>query len=135
LEINLELDSQAWVQGDLRLLTQLWSNLIGNAIKYTNQGSITVRTRRIKQTVEGSIIDTGVGISQSEIPYIFDKFYRSQHPQIQELPGDGLGLAFCHLIVQQHEGQIRAESELGAGSTFTFSIPRLLDAPEPQADF
>ncbi len=134
LEIHQELDPNTWVRGDIRLLTQLWSNLIGNAIKYTDKGIITVRTHMVNQTVEGSVSDTGIGVSPSDIPYLFDKFFRSQHPQIQELPGDGLGLAFCQLIVQQHGGQIWVESELGEGSSFSFSIPLLPDPPEALQD-
>jgi PAS domain S-box-containing protein len=129
LAVHQELDPQTWVNGDLRLLTQLWSNLLGNAIKYTHNGSITVHTSRDNHAVRCSVADTGIGISPSEIPYLFDKFYRSQHPQVQDLPGDGLGLAFCKLIVEQHGGRIWVDSEPGVGSTFSFSIPMLTGTP------
>jgi signal transduction histidine kinase len=101
----------------------VWQNLIENAIKYTEEGTIIVRVKAVENQVMGQVIDTGVGISQVDLPYVFDKFFRVRHPKIQETTGTGLGLALVKSIVEKHRGQIWVESELDVGSTFTFALP------------
>jgi two-component system phosphate regulon sensor histidine kinase PhoR len=106
-----------------RRITQVWRNLIGNAIKYTPSGTVTVRTRSADQAVQGQVEDTGIGIPPADQPYIFDKFYRVQVPQTEDITGTGLGLALVKSIVEQHGGRVRVESAPGEGSTFTFTLP------------
>ena len=123
LEINLELDAHPPLAGDPRLLAQLWRNLIDNAIKYTNEGVITVCVRELDSHVLGQVSDTGIGIAPSELPFVFDKFYRAGHNASTAAEGTGLGLSLVKSIVEKHHGQVWAESEVGIGSSFTFTLP------------
>ena len=131
LVIHQELDPNLVVEGDPRLLMQVWFNLISNAVNYTRDGSITLQTSRVDRTAQGSVSDTGIGIAPADTARIFDKFFRSHHSDVREIPGAGLGLALASLIVERHGGQIWVESEPGAGSTFFFSIPLLQESPSP----
>jgi two-component system phosphate regulon sensor histidine kinase PhoR len=123
LTVRYELNSHPLLEADPRLVTQMWRNLIDNAIKYTDKGTVTVRVRTADNYVLGQVADTGVGISPADLPYVFDKFYRAHSPETEEIVGTGLGLSLVKSIVEKHGGQIWVESELGIGSTFTFSLP------------
>lgn len=103
-------------------LTQVFSNLISNAIKHTQKGSIRYGYRLINenQDIEFYVSDTGSGIDPNFIEHIFDT-YASQDAKQQR--GFGLGLALCRIIVEKMGGNICVQSELGKGSTFTFSLP------------
>jgi signal transduction histidine kinase len=125
LVIEEELDQPVLVEADLRLLTQVWLNLIDNAIKYTERGTITVRATTVDGKALGQVIDTGIGIALSDMPYIFEKFYRGKMPYGDGIHGTGLGLALVKAIVERHHGRVWAESQPGAGSTFSFTLPLL----------
>jgi PAS domain S-box-containing protein len=99
-------------------------NLLGNAVKYTpEQGSVIFRVNITDKQIELSIQDTGVGIAPDELPKVFEKFFRSQDPRVQEQTGTGLGLALAHEVVRLHGGKIEIESEINKGSTFTVLLP------------
>jgi signal transduction histidine kinase len=109
---------------DPRRFTQVMSNLTTNAINYTPAGGIITLTTAIKQEdnldwVTFTVRDTGLGISQQEIPYLFERFYRGDASHKSTAHGTGLGLAICKQIVQQMGGHITVESELGVGTAFT----------------
>jgi signal transduction histidine kinase len=107
-------------------MTQVFVNLLANAVKFTPpDGSITLRTYQIAQALEVSITDTGVGIPASDMPRLFEKFYRAKQRDTdgKEIRGTGLGLAIAKQIVELHGGSIRAESTLGKGSTFYVNLP------------
>jgi PAS domain S-box-containing protein len=123
LAIRHDLNQHPPIEVDRQLVTQVWHNLIDNAIKYTDEGTITVRVEALDNRVMGQVIDTGVGIPPVDLPYVFDKFFRANHPKIRETSGTGLGLALVKSIVEKHLGQVWAESEVGIGSTFTFTLP------------
>jgi signal transduction histidine kinase len=108
------------VHGDPRRLTQVITNLIRNAIRFTDKGGITVTASREKGRVVVSVRDTGVGIAEEDIPKLFRKF--SQVGPRRE-GGTGLGLAICKALVEAPGGGIWVESKLGRGSTFSFSLP------------
>jgi two-component system phosphate regulon sensor histidine kinase PhoR len=100
-------------------------NLLGNAVKYTPaNGRVVFRVNITDQQIEISIEDTGVGIAADELPKVFEKFFRSQDPRVQEQTGTGLGLALAHEVVRLHGGRITVESEINKGSTFTVLLPR-----------
>lgn len=107
---------------DANRLTQVFSNLISNALKHTPQGRITYGFRLINETqdIEFFVRDTGSGIAPEFLPHIFDT-YASKDADKQQ--GFGLGLALCKIIIEKLGGNIRVESELGKGSTFTFTLP------------
>lgn len=110
---------------DVDKMHQVLSNLISNAIKFTEQGGVTLKTRNNKEAnhVEVCVEDTGGGISQEDIPKLFKKFQQLGDPAMRKTGGTGLGLAICHEIIKQHGGKIWITSEEGKGSCFHFILP------------
>lgn len=105
-------------------LVQVFTNLISNAIKYSNDGMITIKVTEIEKSIIIEISDEGHGISPEDLPYIFDDFFRAKNV---EAKGTGLGLSITKRIVEAHGGQITARSPSGAsgkGSKFTVVLPR-----------
>lgn len=106
-------------------ITEVIQNLIDNAIKYTPEGSVTVRLTGDAGTVQVQIQDTGSGIPSEDIPHLFQKFYRVDNSATRTIGGTGLGLYICKKIVELYNGRIWLESSLGKGSTFFVNLPRL----------
>lgn len=114
------------VLGDPNLLFQVWMNLLSNAIKYTPaEGSIMISAKLVEQNCIVSVSDTGEGISAEELPLIFDRFYKVDRARTHETHSSGLGLAISQKIVEAHNGTIEVTSTLGAGTTFTVTLPLL----------
>lgn len=117
------------VEGDAVRLTQILVNLVGNAIKFTDTGSITLEVKNItgnaKDISQISFIvsDTGIGIQKEKLPYIFERFEQAEDATTRKYGGTGLGLSIVKDLVVLQNGEINAESEPGEGSTFRFSIP------------
>ncbi len=100
-------------------------NILGNAIKYTPaEGTITFNVEEGDDSVKVEITDTGYGISEEELPLIFDKFFRSPDENIKKQTGNGLGLALSREIIRLHEGRIEVTSTIDQGSHFTVTLPR-----------
>jgi two-component system phosphate regulon sensor histidine kinase PhoR len=100
-------------------------NLLGNAVKYTPpNGRVVFRVHVTDHHIEIGVEDTGVGIAADELPKVFEKFFRSPDPRVQEQTGTGLGLALAQEVVRLHGGRITVESEINKGSTFTVLLPR-----------
>jgi len=117
-------ESALFVKGDIVRLRQMFSNLIGNAIKYTSEGGrvgISVQTEDDVALIH--IEDTGFGIPPTDLPYIFDRFYRVRSGKNAEVEGNGLGLAIVKSIVEQHQGQVSVESEVEQGTRFIIRLP------------
>lgn len=109
------------VRADRQRLLQVFSNLLGNAVKFTPAGgSISLGAERLGDAVRFFVRDTGPGIARESLEHIFDRFWRASGADRQ---GAGLGLAIAQGIVTAHGGEISVESELGAGTTFSFTIP------------
>ncbi len=103
-------------------MRQLFENLLDNAIKYTPAGGlITIRASVSQNQVLLNFIDNGIGIPAVDLPYVFDKFYRSS--ATTNVPGTGLGLSIVRSIVENHDGRIWVDSTVGVGSTFTVVLP------------
>jgi two-component system phosphate regulon sensor histidine kinase PhoR len=99
-------------------------NLLGNAVKYTPPGGrVAFRVHATDQNLEIDVEDTGVGIAENELPKVFDKFFRSDDPRVQEQEGTGLGLALVQEVVRLHGGRVSVESEIDKGSTFQIVLP------------
>ncbi len=111
------------VIGDHDRLIQVLINLISNAVKFTEEGSITCRARQNNGEIEISIKDTGTGIAQADQPQIFEKFKQVGDTLTDKPTGTGLGLPICKQIVEHHGGRIWVESDPGKGSTFFFTLP------------
>jgi two-component system, sensor histidine kinase and response regulator len=109
-------------RGDEKKLGRTLVNLIANAIKFTGAGTVTITASATDEQVLFAVRDSGPGIAPEAFERIFEKFGQvDSHSKV----GTGLGLAFCKLAVEEHHGHIAVESTLGAGSTFTFTIPRV----------
>src|SRR3990167_2135413 len=104
-------------------LEQILQNLIANAIKYTRQGSVILRLRKIANGIEFTVIDTGNGISKSDQKKVFNKFYRSEDYSTRETGGTGLGLYLAQKLSNKLGSKIELESRLNHGSDFSFVIP------------
>lgn len=112
------------LRADPVLLGSIFRNLIENAYKYSRTDSkiLKIRVRRVKREIEFSFADRGIGIAKSELPHIFKKFYRVQS-QYNQQGSVGLGLAFCKELVIAMGGNIHADSVVGKGTTFVFTLP------------
>ena len=109
------------IPADRRMVQRVIANLLQNAVSYTNPGGrVTVRVESSGKQILFQVQDTGIGIPDNHIPFIFDAFYRVNYDQ----GGTGLGLAIARTIVEAHGGQIWVESTAGKGSTFSFTLPR-----------
>jgi ammonium transporter len=102
---------------------QVLLNLVSNAIKYTEQGSITVRAEAVDGRIRIAVSDTGVGIPRAELDRIFDEFHRAESIGTRHRSGTGLGLTISRRLARALEGDITVASELGVGSTFTLDLP------------
>ena len=125
------------IRADQKALRRVIGNLVENAIKYTPDGGhITLAARRAGNEVEISVTDNGRGIPPEDIPILFDKFHRGRPapvaadgalaaalPELEEVPGIGLGLYLARNVIEQMGGRISVESEVGRGSTFTLRLP------------
>jgi len=104
----------------------VWTNLISNAIKYTEPGGIVVVClAENPEYVIGTVRDTGIGIAPDDIPRIFDEFYRADNAKALVQRGTGVGLSIVKRIVENYGGKVWVESELGKGSKFSFALPKL----------
>jgi signal transduction histidine kinase len=102
-------------------IVQVFSNLVGNAIKFTDEGGdVRVLVSGGEGTVNFAVTDTGCGIAQDELPHVFDRYWKGHGAVV----GVGLGLSIAKGIVEAHHGTLRAQSALGEGSTFMFDLPR-----------
>ena len=112
------------VSADRDRLVQILLNLVDNAVKFTPEsGRVTVTASPREGMVEVVVADTGVGIPSTDLPRITERFYRVDKARSRELGGTGLGLAIVKHLVQAHGGELRIESELGKGTTVSFTLP------------
>lgn len=122
------------VRTDPHLLRQILQNLIGNAIRYTKTGSITVLSTLMGDHIEVMVKDTGIGIPSDQQSHIFDEFYQIGRDPQQGNVGLGLGLAIAYRIAEKLDSRIEVQSKVGKGSTFSFKLPlSQVMLPEKQA--
>jgi len=123
IEVNIPQDLP-WVRGDRDRLVQVLTNLLSNAYQYTEAGGhITVSLHRRDGMVQVDVTDTGIGIAPEDQERIFERFFRADHELVRRQSGTGLGLPIVKSIVEMHGGRIWVKSELGKGSTFSFTLP------------
>ena len=124
IELAAELDGPVVVRADGEALRRLSFILIDNAIKYSPEhGRVQVRLKAVDRKAVITVADSGIGISESDLPHIFDRFWRADRVRSRGMGGAGLGLAIAHWIVDQHHGSIEVQSRSGQGSTFAVKIP------------
>ncbi len=114
-----------YVQADPDRLREVITNLFDNAVKYTPSGKISVGLTGNAQVVQLFVRDTGPGIPATDLPHLFQKFYRVDNSATRTIGGTGLGLFICKQIITLYQGRIWVESEVGKGSTFYINLPRL----------
>jgi signal transduction histidine kinase len=124
-QINLVTNIQDQnIEADEDKLTQVLVNLFSNALKYTpDGGTIEINTTGTKEYIEVSVKDTGIGIAEKDLPYIFERFYRVDQSRNRMTGGSGIGLAIAKSLVEAHNGTIEVKSEEGVGSEFIVRIP------------
>ena len=109
---------------DAQLLEQAISNLLDNAIKYSEEGgTISVASFQTEEDTTISVQDQGSGIAEKHLPRLFERFYRVDKARSRKLGGTGLGLSIVKHIAQAHRGKVSVESSPGKGSTFTIHLP------------
>jgi two-component system phosphate regulon sensor histidine kinase PhoR len=124
IEVKLDSQGSALAWADPQAVEQILTNLLDNAVKYTPEGGrIGVSTEEDGDFVRVHVRDTGIGIPEDDLGRIFERFYRVDKARSRELGGTGLGLSIVKHLVQQLGGEIRVESEVGRGSTFSFTLP------------
>jgi two-component system, OmpR family, phosphate regulon sensor histidine kinase PhoR len=124
LKLNLDLVAQLPSVSSSRMyIEEILQNLLTNAIKYTKQGSITIKARRNNTGIAIDVSDTGIGISKHDQKHMFEKFYRSEDYRTRESSGTGLGLYVCRKLAEKIGLTLAFESRLNHGSTFTLTLP------------
>lgn len=127
MEKNIEIvfevpKKEIFIEGDEQRLEQVWTNIISNAIKYTNEGGlITITMKKNSKDIEISIEDTGIGMSKEVVSHIFERFYRED--KARNVEGNGLGLAIVKSIVDLHHGKIDILSQVDVGTNFIVRLP------------
>lgn len=124
-DIAVEYDElEHMIYGDQDKMSQILNNLLSNSIKYSKEKTkITITCKSDPKTVTISVKDTGIGIKESDLPYIFERFYRADKSRSKNTGGVGIGLTITKAIVNAHGGEIEAKSEYGKGTEFIITLP------------
>lgn len=123
LRINLpSRDIDSYVDADK--ITQVFTNLVSNALKFTEKGHIEIEVKELEDEIECSVMDTGIGISQDDLPKVFDKFQQFGRAAGAGEKGTGLGLSIAKGLIEIHRGRIWLESELDKGTKFSFTLSK-----------
>ncbi|MDB4950771.1 MAG: Chemotaxis protein methyltransferase CheR [Gemmatimonadetes bacterium] len=126
-------DPELALDTDPRRVRQILVNLLGNAIKFTDRGSVSLTVRREGEQVAFEVADTGIGIEPGHLARIFDPFWQVEQSRSRRHDGSGLGLAVARQLARLMGGDVAARSEPGAGSAFTLRLPLSLAEPPPAA--
>jgi signal transduction histidine kinase len=136
IAVRLSADSEYFVAGDSGQLNQIFINLLGNAIKFSPDGSeISIALDQSEsasgdQYVRATLTDQGIGIPAEDINHLFTRFFRAKNADSGQYPGTGLGLSIVQQVVNRHNGLIHVTSEIGSGTTFIIEIPAYLSSEE-----
>ena len=126
VKLSMSQNTREMVFSDVDRIAQVFSNLISNALAFMpkQNGIIEIGSQDNSDNMTFFVRDNGVGISDEQQKNIFKKFYQVDTSLTREIGGSGLGLAICKGLVEEHGGKIHAESSLGIGSTFSFTLPK-----------
>jgi len=122
-DLIIDIDDQLRLNLDIDKTHQIFSNLLTNALKFTENGNITVKAELQPPYCMISVIDTGIGIKEEDQKYIFERFYRADHSRSRSAGGSGLGLAIVKAYVLAHKGEIELKSTVDQGSCFIVKLP------------
>lgn len=129
IEIRTEFEPMFSFKVDEDLIRQVFTNLIENAIKYSpDGGKILVSTEEVNGQAVIQVADQGIGIPNEDLPFVFEKFFRSRNVSKGEVSGSGLGLYLVKYFIELHHGRVEVESEPAKGSTFTVILPMVMDS-------
>lgn len=132
IELHQEIeDNLPPIEADKTRIRQVMLNLLSNAAKFTDAGSITVRVWQEYHDLITSVSDTGIGIPAHKLDTIFEEFRQADEGSDRSYQGTGLGLSICKRLIEMHNGRIWVESKVGVGSTFFFSLPLVCDISAP----
>ena len=124
IELRGEFAPDILVRGNLDQLTRLFLNLLGNALKYTQEGGhVTFKLEKRDKMAIVTVSDDGPGIAAEHLPHLFERFYRVESDRASATGGTGLGLAIAHEIARQHNGVLEIESEPGRGTKARVCLP------------
>ena len=124
LELNLEIDNQvSFCQADPQRLKQILRNLLSNAVKFTVVGSVTLKVQKNSKSIDFSAIDTGIGISETDLDKVFEPFIQIKNRVSNKHKGSGLGLPLSRKLARLHGGDITVTSQKDKGSCFTLHLP------------
>jgi two-component system, chemotaxis family, sensor kinase CheA len=122
-EVERKIDPHTVISTDRGKVVQVLINLLGNAVKYTDEGRVVLKISVANETLKFEVVDTGIGISQEEIDVIFEEFRQSNSSKSQRRGGTGLGLTISNKLAEIMGGNLDVKSEINQGSTFIFSVP------------
>jgi signal transduction histidine kinase len=120
IDLSYDTVAKSEVKGDRLELRRVITNLIGNAIKFTDTGKVQVSLSHDQSRILVQVADSGIGISPEDQTAVFQRYHQGNHRRA----GKGLGLYLCQQIINAHQGELKVESELGKGTTFSFSLPQ-----------
>lgn len=124
ITLNIDQTRKVFVTGDYTRLVQVFTNLLNNSYKYTNNGRILIAITEDQENGWVKISDTGIGIGEDELPYIFERFYRGEKSRNRKTGGAGIGLAIVKAIVEAHGGNIQVKSKLNKGTEILIRLPK-----------
>ncbi|MFR3484112.1 MAG: sensor histidine kinase, partial [Clostridia bacterium] len=134
LDIFLEVQQDVKVRCEPDKMKQLLMNLVDNAVKYTEEGSITIRAWKAQGNSMIQVQDTGIGIAKEHLERIFERFYRVDKGRSRKMGGTGLGLSIAKHVVERYGGELQVSSEVGKGSSFTARFPAPVDENKKPSD-
>src|SRR5690606_15059659 len=123
LAIEIDADVPPWVVGDAGRIRQILTNFLGNGVKFTPRGFVTVFARRDGARIRLGVRDSGIGISSERLPAVFDACTQADTSTTRRYGGTGLGLSICKRLARLMAGEIGVHSDLGGGSTFWVDLP------------
>jgi two-component system phosphate regulon sensor histidine kinase PhoR len=136
IQLINQAESEKLIRGDIGLLEQALVNLLGNAVKYSSEGTqITLRNMELNGMIRIEVEDQGCGIEAEHLPHLFERFYRVDKARSRDVGGTGLGLAIVKHIALLHEGHVEVKSILGKGSIFSLVLPEYIEQPGPPSPF
>lgn len=133
LELRVHARGPSLLRTDVIKLERILMNLVDNAIKFTSRGGIDIQARLMQNTLTIEVHDTGEGLSAEHQTHLFEEFFQVHNTERDHTKGLGLGLAIARRLAEQLQGQVRAQSELGRGSTFTLTLPDVAAVLPPPA--